>query len=190
MAVILKKLTAIFFFTLFLLNIIGYRIMFFVAQQKSDVQLEASLDNNLYNESELITIKIPLSLPYQNDQVSFQRVDGEITVSGKIYRYVKRKIENGSLVLKCLPDYNKMSLKKQKEDFNKEVNNVAQNTGSKKQENSKGSSFKNILSEYDQLDDKYAAVLFAEQTSHSFSNHKMSLSSSPHSSPEQPPELV
>ena len=190
MAEILKKLTAIFFFTLFLLNSIGYRIMYFYAQKQSDKKLEASLNKNRYDEADLITIKVALSLPYVNNQINFERVDGEISFNGKIYKYVKRKIENGSLVIKCLPDYNKMTLKKQKEDFNKDINNVAQNTGSKKQENSKGNSFKNILSEYDQSHYMYAAVSLKQYLSHSFLNPEALLSASPHSSPEQPPEVV
>ena len=164
--------------------------MYFYAQQQSDKKLEASLNKNLYDETDLVTIKVPLSLPYLNNQTNFERVDGEISFNGKIYKYVKRKIENGSLIIKCLPDYNKMSLKKQKEDFSKDINNVAENSGSKKQDNSKGNSFKNILGEYDQPHYKYVAVSFQERLSHSFSDPEASLSASPHSSPEQPPELA
>lgn len=164
--------------------------MFYYGQQQSDVQLEASLDKNLYNEAELVTIKVPLSLPYQNDQKEFERVNGEISFNGKIYKYVKRKIAEGNLVLMCLPDYNQMRLKKEKEDFYKDVNNLSQGTGSKKQENSKGNSFKNLLSEYDQVHYKCTAALFGSHLSHTFLNHNYILSAATHSSPEQPPELI
>jgi hypothetical protein len=186
---ILKKLTAIFLFTLFLFNVIGYRIVFFYAQQQSDKQLEAKLDRDQYNESELVTIKVPLSLPYQTDQAEFERVDGEITFNGKIYKYVKRKITEGNLILLCLPDYNKMRLKKEKEDFFKDSNNLAQNQGSKKQENSK-SSIKNILSEYDPFHYNYVTALFEDNSCHTFSSDGVAICSAPHSSPEQPPELA
>jgi hypothetical protein len=185
----LRKLTAIFLFTLFLFNIIGYRFVFFYAQKQSDKRLEASLDKEQYNESELVTITVPLSLPYQNDQDDFERVDGEITLNGKIHKYVKRKISEGNLVLLCLPDHNKMRLKKEKEDFFKDSNDLAQNHHSKKQENSK-SSVKNILGEYDESHHKYVCALFDETSYHTSSNANVPLCSAPHASPEQPPELA
>lgn len=188
LAIILKKLAAIFLLTLFLFNIIGYRITFFYAQQHSDIQLEAALDKELYNESELIAIKVPLSLPYLTDQTKFERVDGETSFNGTIYKYVKRKISEGNLILLCLPDYNKMRLKKEQHDFFKDANNLAQNSGSKKQENSKGN-FKNVLSDYEQLQGKYLAALFEEHLSHKSSNPDARLIAAPHASPEQPPEL-
>ena len=159
-------------------------------QQQSDIQLKASLDKNIYNEEELVAVKIPLSLPYQNDQKEFERVDGEISFNGKIYKYVKRKIAEGNLILLCLPDYNKMRLKKEKEDFYKDANSLAQNSGSKKQENSKGNAFKNLLSEYDQVHYKFQSALFKVPLSHRFLNQNNLLAAAPHASPEQPPELV
>lgn len=185
---ILKKLAAIFLFALFLFNITGYKIIFFYAQKQSDARLETSLDKNLYDEADLIAITVPLSLPYQNDQKEFDRVNGEISFNGKIYKYVKRRIAEGNLVLLCLPDYNKMRLKKEKEDFYKDVNSFAQNNGSKKQENSKGNSFKNVLSDYDQVHYQSEVALFGVHLSHKFLKHDCSLSAAPHSSPEQPPE--
>jgi hypothetical protein len=170
------------------LNFIGYRIVYNYAQQHADIQLEAALDRNIYNESDLITIKVPLSLPYQTEQAEFQRVDGEINFNGKILKYVKRKISEGNLILLCLPDYNKMRLAKEKDDFYKESNSLAQNSNSKKQENSKGNSFKNLLSEYDQPYYSFVVTLLEEHVSNSFLNHQVALSAFPHSTPEQPPE--
>ena len=186
----MKKLTAIFLFTLFLSNVIGYRIVFFYAQQQSDKQLEASLDRDQYNEAELVTIKVPLSLPYQTDQADFQRVDGEITFNGKIYKYVKRKITGGSLVLLCLPDYNKMRIKKEKDDFYKDANSLTENAHSKKQENSKTNSYKNILSEYDTCYDNDLSSSTEDQHLLVFADYATHLSSAPVSSPDRPPELV
>jgi hypothetical protein len=185
---VLKKLAAISLLTLFLFNIVGYRIFFFYAQQQSDRRLEVSLDKKEYNEEELITLKVPLSLPYQTDQAHFERVDGEITFKGKIYKYVKRKISGGNLVLLCLPDYNKMHLKKEKEDFFKDTNNLAENSSSKKQENSKAS-YKNFLSEYDQFETSFSTKLLVASSFHPFSIFDAALSSKHHSTPERPPEF-
>jgi hypothetical protein len=189
LAFILKKLTAILLLTVFLFNIIGYKLVYHFLQQASDQQLHTLLDKNLYNEAELIAIKIPLSLPYQNDQKEFERVDGEINFSGKIYKYVKRKISGGNLVLMCLPDYNKMRLKKQKDDFDKNLNGIAQTPSSKKQD-SKSNSLKNVLNEYDESNYQYFFARFGSFSKSSFFDQQKSLSTSPHLSPEQPPELI
>ncbi len=93
---------------------VGYRFVFNYAQQQSDQTFIVNLDNDNYNEADLLTIKVPISLPYQNDRQNFERVDGEINFKGKIYKYVKRKIEAGQLVLLCLPDQNKMRIQSAK----------------------------------------------------------------------------
>jgi hypothetical protein len=64
---------------------VGYRAWYYFTQIQSDISLQASLNNDEYNEADLITIKIPLSLPYQTDSKDFQRIAGELTFKGKIY---------------------------------------------------------------------------------------------------------
>ena len=162
----MKKLTAIFLIVIFLFNIGGYRLWFYFEQQRSDKNIEVLLDKEQYNEAELITIKMPLSLPYQSDTRNFERVSGEINFNGKIYKYVKRKIEKGELVLMCLPDKSKMQLEKAREDFFKNTSDYDQNLFS-----FKINSLNNI--------------------SHNFGLYKVeNLVSSPHISPEQPPDVI
>lgn len=186
----MKKLAAIFLIIIFLFNIGGYRLWFYFEQQRSDNRIEILMDKEAYNEADLITIKTPLSLPYQSNTTDFVRVSGEINFNGKIYKYVKRKIDNGSLVLLCLPDKNKMQLEKAKADFFKNTNDLAQNDNSNKSDNSKSISLKNTASEYDQY-------LFAFKLNPAnnilghFGLYKIDdLVSSPHVSPEQPPDHI
>ncbi|MES1160598.1 MAG: hypothetical protein ABUM51_07570 [Bacteroidota bacterium] len=120
----MKKLAAIFFLTLFLFNLVGYRCYFYYLQQKEQSTFEATLDKEIYDEKELITFKMPLSLPYQPSWKEFERVDGEITIDGVIYKYVKRKIEDGQLVLLCLPYYKKMNLVKASTEFGSHGNDL------------------------------------------------------------------
>ena len=140
----MKKFAAILLLALFLFNIIGYRIILFYAQRQSDVQLEASLDKDLYDDADLVTITVPLSLPYLNNQSQFERVDGEINFNGKIYKYVKRKVTEGNLVLLCLPDYNKMRLQSEANASYKNISDVATNSNSKKSSDSKSVSSKHF----------------------------------------------
>jgi len=111
-----------------LFNIIGYRAWFYYAERKSDAILEARLDKDQFEENDLITLTIPLYNPYQADDNSFARADGEITFEGKAYRFVKRKISEGNLILRCIPDNHKMLLKKAKSDYANSTNDLS-NTG-------------------------------------------------------------
>ena len=121
----MKKLAAIFLLTLFLFNLVGYRCYFYYLQQKEQSSFEATLDKETYDEKELITFKMSLSLPYQPSWKEFERVDGEITIDGTIYKYVKRKIEDGQLTLLCLPYYKKMTLAKASTEFGSHGNDLA-----------------------------------------------------------------
>jgi hypothetical protein len=94
-------------------------------QQKEKSSFEAGIDKEIYEERDLITLKVPLSMPYQISWTGFERVDGEITIKGVIYKYVKRKIEDGQLVLLCLPYYKKMNLVKAAVEFGNHGNDPA-----------------------------------------------------------------
>jgi hypothetical protein len=85
--------------------------------------MEARLDDNRYDESQLISVKVPISqLSYYNPSRQFERVDGSIELSGVQYRYVKRRIYNDSLELLCLPDHAATTLQAFKNDFFRLVN--------------------------------------------------------------------
>ena len=106
----LRTIATILILFLLLFNQFGHRLLFDYQQKISDQKLEASIDDHEYNDQELITIKIPLNDGYQTQFTSFERVNGEISYEGVIYKYVKRKIENGDIILMCIPNYNKMEM--------------------------------------------------------------------------------
>jgi hypothetical protein len=185
----LKKLAAILLIALFTFNLFGYRIIFYFAQQQSDISIEKALDTNQYNEEDLITIKIPMSVPYQVERKDFERYNGEVNLNGKIYRYVKRKVCDGNLVLLCLPDRNKMHLETVKNDLIKNSNDL-QNTGSKKPGDSKPFSGKDLSNDYNQTISEYRIACYNVLNSFAFQNRVSPLSSGLHCTPEQPPELI
>lgn len=172
---------------LFVFNTVGYKLWFYVAQQKSNQQLELAFDKNDYNSSELITIKVPLSLPYMSNQTSFERVDGEINIRGKIYKYVKRKIYNGALVLMCLPDKNKMRLLSAKDEFFKYANNLLNSSSKKSGSNTVFP--KIVLSKYyNQSNEWKLTALFINRNSYTL--HKpYYFPAGTHNTPEQPPDF-
>ena len=85
------------------------------------------LDSNNYNEAELVEVKIPLRLPYYNNNISYERVDGQIKFNGLQYNYVKRKIANDTLYILCLANYNKTNLYGAKNEFAKNAGNTPVN---------------------------------------------------------------
>ena len=171
-------------------NLAGYRLLFYYLQQQSDQQLEVALDKEAYNEQDLITIKLPLSLPYITDTKEFERVDGEVKVDGTIYKYVKRKIEHGVLVLLCLPDNNRTKLETAKDDFIKQATNFEKNTPVKKGSSADLSSFKTLLAQYDKPVDNWTSPLLVIKLNSHFTPYQFSAGTSVINSLEHPPEIV
>ena len=186
----MKKLSAILLIALFLFNLFGYKIIFNYLQQQSDFHFVTALDKNDYNDADLVTIKVPLSLPYLNNQQNFERVDGEITVKGKILKYVKRKIADGNLILLCLPDQNKMRIKSAKDEFFKYANDLVQNNQSKKSGNTKSGVYKSLLAEYDINVSEHKFSFFNIFKAYNNTSVVSFLPSSYYSLPWQPPEII
>ena len=105
-----------------LFNWFGYRMVLNYFQQQADHRLEARIDFHDYDESQLIELRVALNMPYQVPWTEFERHYGEITIEGKHYTYVKRKIEDGFLVLKCIANTQKDKL-----EYNKAVVDVNNN---------------------------------------------------------------
>jgi len=99
-------------------------------EDKANRQLEARLDQDRYDESELISIKVPSTrLSYYNSSTQFERVDGQIEVGGVQYKYVKRRLFNDSLELLCIPNHAAMNLQTARNQFFQLVNDIQQHNG-------------------------------------------------------------
>jgi hypothetical protein len=121
---LLKKIASILLMGLLCFNWVGYKLLITYLQKKAESQLEVQIDKNDCDESQLLEIRVPLNLPYQNDQGEFTRHYGEIEIEGKAYTYVKRKIEDGVLILKCIRSAEKETLKKVDNRFFKGINGI------------------------------------------------------------------
>ncbi|HEY9341006.1 MAG TPA: hypothetical protein VIQ23_05465 [Hanamia sp.] len=185
----MKKIASLFFIVLFLFNVVGYRFVIDFMQHKVNAQLEEGLDNNLYNESELVELKVPLNLPYQTSWAAFQRCDGEIQIDGILYKYVKQKVANDTLYLMCIPNTKKMHLETARNDLFAKANGIAQHDNSQKSDKAAGP--QNPQSVYDDFSFVYNFLIPDENTRNFLpaldSPH---LLSSPHMSPEQPPDFM
>lgn len=141
----LKKLTVISLIALLVFNWYGYRLLINYFETKANTHLQAKLDSNQYDESTLIQIRVPLNMPYISDWDHFEKFEGETEINGIHYKYVKRKIEKGELVLLCIPNQQKTNLQAAGQNFFKLVNDLQQ-PGAKK--DSKEHSVKIPISDY------------------------------------------
>jgi len=144
----LRKIAAILLICLLLFNWYGYRFVTNYLQKKADTQLEARLDVNDYDESQLIELRVELNIPYQYSWSNFERHTGEIELNGKIYAYVKRKIEDGYLVLKCIPNDVKQEIEKA-DNILFTVNNGLDQEHNGKNNSPLNSIYKSFFSDYD-----------------------------------------
>ena len=113
--------------TLLLFNWCGYRFLISFLEDKANMQLEAQLDENKYDESQLISIKIPIRyISYYNSSTTFERVDGEIEINGLQYKYVKRRIYKDSLEMLCIPNHEAMKLRTTQNEFFRFSNDLQQ----------------------------------------------------------------
>jgi hypothetical protein len=113
----LKQTAAIFLLLLLSFHWYGYRVIVSYWQGIADQKMEKRLDIRDYNESELVEIRVPLNMPYQTGFTAFERCYGEIEIDGIVHAYVKRRIENGDLILKCIPDHEKQAIKNASNTF-------------------------------------------------------------------------
>ena len=104
----------------------------------------ASLDENKYNESDLVQLRCALNVPYLVNNISYERCDGQIELNGIQYNYVKRMVKNDTLYLYCIPNNQKTELNNTKNLYAKQN---ADNTSGKTSEQSALKKV-NFLSEY------------------------------------------
>lgn len=181
----MKRAAAILLLIIFLFNWFGYRLLSDYLQHRADTQLESQLDQQQYNEASLIEIRIPLNMPYQNVSSDFERYDGDIEFNGIHYKYVKRKVANGELVLLCLPNENRMRLLNARDEFFKLVNDLQQ---SPDKSSTPSNSIKNPITEYWQQQNNWRLEALVWQQ-HQYTGYAIIIPSSPLiTTPSQPPE--
>ena len=109
--------------------------------------LTVRIDNSEYNEFNLIELRIPLNAPYYTgNSTEFERYDGEVEIEGVHYRYVKRKIADGELVLLCLPNDNRTRLENSRMDFFRMMNDLTRTA--QHQDKSGSIAYKAFTAEY------------------------------------------
>jgi hypothetical protein len=95
-------------------------------KKNATANLEQKISAGQYSDEQLVEIRIPLNMPYYSDK-DYEEVYGETDFNGEHYQYVKRKVSDNTLYLLCLPNKDKTSIVKVKNEFTKAVNDVPGN---------------------------------------------------------------
>ncbi len=127
----MKKAASIFLLCCFLFNIIGYKLFFYLQVLDANARLQTKIENLHETDKSLITVKIPIRLPYQTDWKEFESVEGEMTYDNITYKYVKRKVLRDTLILLCVNFKEKSQIQKNSSDFFKKVNDLTTDSSKK-----------------------------------------------------------
>jgi hypothetical protein len=82
----------------------GYYAVFVGMQLRSDSALNRQLDDGTYDESQTISIKIPVNVPYLTGSNEFERVSGNFSYNDQVFRLVKQKYSSDTLTIICIRD--------------------------------------------------------------------------------------
>ena len=121
----MEKIIARCFGGILLLRTGGYHPFISLLQQKADRNLESLLDEEVYDESRLIEIRVPLNMPYQQRYTGYERHYGNIEVEGQSYTYVKKKIDGDVVIFQCIPNVYRQQLKDMRYDLTRANSNIA-----------------------------------------------------------------
>lgn len=103
----------------------GYKLVFYGLQYRADVKMDNRLEKEHYTKDETITLKIPISLPYQFQTKGFKRISGNFEHEGEFYNLIKQKLERDTLYVICIRNSHKTAISKKRTNFEKALNNWA-----------------------------------------------------------------
>lgn len=183
----MRKIIAICFFAILLFSTGGYHPFISLLQQKADRNLESLLDQEVYDETSLIEIRVPLNMPYQQRYTGYERHYGNIEVDGQSYTYVKKKIDGDVVIFQCIPNTSRQQLKDMRFDLTRANSNVA-TTSEGPQKQPTHTLVKYSLTDFDDQLQTTAPVLLADLTKTAFRTIHHTIVDCHSKVPHAPPE--
>ena len=83
---------------------VGYYGVMVGLQFSAEQGLRMQFDAENYALEQEVIIKVPISIPYVTDSKGYERVDGEFEHNRHVYRLVKQKLQNDTLIIVCIKD--------------------------------------------------------------------------------------
>lgn len=146
----MKKSFAILLLVIHVFNLAGYTLLFGFLQQQNYKATLAQIERGAYSDEDLILVKVPMTIPYSTNWNDYERYDGEIEWGGVHYNYVKRKLQNDTLYVMCLPNTVQTNLHKAQKQYADHVNDLPA-----QKKNDTGVKKVSLAGEYDQLQINY-----------------------------------
>lgn len=112
-----KRTFVIIMLFLFLLNVLGYYGVLVGLQIKNTQNLSAQFDEDDYSRQHEVTIKVPITVPYQSDTREYVRVDGEFEHEGDVYKMVKQRLQRDTLYIVCVKDNTSKKINQALKDY-------------------------------------------------------------------------
>ncbi|MBL7871118.1 MAG: hypothetical protein JNM78_05870 [Cyclobacteriaceae bacterium] len=113
----MKRGFTLFLLGLFLLNVLGYYGIFLGLQVNNTLTLQEQFDNDDYAHLKEVTVKVPLTVPYQSDTREYVRVNGEFEHEGDVYKMVKQRLQRDTLYIVCVKDNTSKKIKQALRDY-------------------------------------------------------------------------
>lgn len=104
MASPLKRIASATLVLIILLNTMGYYIMFLGLHYQNNLAMTRALASGVYDPSQSLMLKVPVSLPYMPDQSDYEIVNGKFEYNGELYRLVKQRYAKDTLTVVCVKD--------------------------------------------------------------------------------------
>ncbi len=129
-------------------NIVGYRFVISNAENKANELMEEKLDNEKYDATQLIVIKIAVAYlpPYLDGRTEYSRTDGQFVIAGTQYNCVKYRYNKDTLELLCIANKTATALNAAKNNFLRNINDSEPSAQNKRSNSNAG--FKNFGVDY------------------------------------------
>ena len=166
----LKKLVAISFITILLFNWGGYRFMVNYLQASTDARIQSIINDKQYGQSELFEISAPVTLPYTTNWADWESVEGQIVINGFHYNYVERKLQDGVMTYRCLPNHDKQNLLTGRDAFFKLASDFENSSAQSGKKSGTSIAVNNYIGDYDDASSAYVIAPFKSSKQITFSN--------------------
>lgn len=100
----MKKVFAVALIAVLLMNTLGYYGVFLGLQYQNSMAVTRQLDADVYDESQAVTIQVPLTVPYMYNDADFKRAEGLFQYKGEFYRLIKQKYADDVLTIIAIRD--------------------------------------------------------------------------------------
>ena len=113
----MKRFFSILLLLVFLFNVVGYYPVFWGLKYRARMEMNQRLDDENYNTEETVTIKIPLTVPYNTFGQDYERMTGSFEHHGEFFNLIKQKLEKDTLYIVCIKDHKEKQLHAAMTDF-------------------------------------------------------------------------